>query len=159
MHNFALFLLNGEGGERDLPQAARWLKRAADLGVVDAEHNLGLLYEAGRGVEKNLAEAYRWQVIAANAGDLESRERALALEPRLTPTERAAVQAKAAAFRPGAGGPAADGPLVAPAVTLAGAQALLARSGYYVGPTDGAPDPRYAAAAAAYLKDHPEARP
>ena len=153
MHNLGLFLVNGEGGPRDAGEAAIWFRRAADRGVVDSQHNLGLLYEAGRGVQKNLSEAYRWFSIAANAGDMASREKALQLEARLKPTERAGLDREAASFQPGAGSAAEPAALVPPATTLAETQALLARQGYYVGPIDGLSTPALKAAAAAYLRD------
>ena len=159
MHNLGLFLANGEGGPRDPAEAAIWFRRAAESGVVDSQHNLGLVYEAGRGVERNLREAYRWFAIAANAGDAPSREKAIELEARLRPAERAGLDGEVAAFRPGAPRAAEAAGLIAPATTLAETQALLARQGYYLGPIDGLASPALGAATAAYRRDHPGARP
>lgn len=158
MHNLGLFLTEGEGGLRDVAEAAGWFRRAADLGVVDSQYNLGLLYEAGRGAPQNLREAYRWFSVAANAGDLAAREKQLALEARLPPAERAALDREAAGYRPAAARAEPD-PIVPPATTLAETQALLARRGYYVGPVDGVNSAQLKAAAAAWLRDHPGADP
>lgn len=159
MHNYALFLANGEGGARDFEAAAAWFRKAADRGVVDSQFNLALMYEAGRGVPQNLREAYRWFAIAANAGDLQAREKQVALQDRLAAAERGALDQAAQGFRPGASAaaPAAAAVVIPPATTVAETQALLARQGYYVGPTDGVPSPSFRAATQAYLKDHPAA--
>jgi len=160
MHNLAVFMSNGEGGPADVPGAARWFARAAAAGVVDAQYNLGLLYENGRGVPKNLAEAYRWYSIAANAGDGLARGKAVELEPRLTRTERSQAAQAVRAFdptRPAQEAAAPAAPVIAPAATVAETQKMLARAGYFIGPTDGADGESYRAAVLAYLRDHPQA--
>ena len=158
MHNLGLFLTEGDGGPRDVEEAAAWFRRAAERGVVDSQFNLGVLYESGRGVSRNLREAYRWFSIAANAGDLAAREKQVELEGRLSAAERAGLDRDSITFQPGPVPPAAldPDPLVPPATTLAETQTLLARQGYYVGPADGVVTPQLRAAAAAYLRDHPE---
>ena len=156
MHNLGLFLSEGDGGPRDVVEAAAWFRRAADRGVVDSQFNLGLLYEAGSGVPRNLREAYRWFSIAANAGDMAAREKQIEVEGRLSGSERAGLDRDAAAFQPGSQ-PLRDPDLmIPPATTLAETQALLARQGYYVGPIDGVASPQFRAAAAAYIRDHPQ---
>ena len=158
MHNLALYLAAGDGGGRDDTEAALWFRRAADRGVVDSQYNLGLLYEVGRGVEKNLREAYRWFAVAANAGDVTAREKQVEVEGRLTPAERGGLDRDVSGYRPGAASPPAElTTVIAPAATLAETQALLARKGYYVGTVDGVTSPAFRSAAAAYLRDHPEA--
>lgn len=159
MYNLGLFLSEGAGGGRDYREAATWFRRAAERGVVDAQYNLGLLYEAGRGVEKNLREAYRWFAVAANAGDAAAREKQVDIEARLKAGERSGLDREVSGFRPGALAPADFAAVIPPAETLAETQALLARKGYYVGPVDGATSSALRSAAAAYLRDHPEAAP
>ncbi len=158
MHNLALFLSQGDGGLRDYSEAAIWFRRAADQGVVDSQYNLGLIYEAGRGVDRNLREAYRWYSIAANAGDLAAREKAIALEASLKPSERGALDRAAAAFQPGATAQLDLTMIISPATTLAETQALLVRQGYYLGPIDGIATPALRSAVAAYQRDHPKAQ-
>jgi len=159
MHNLAVYLMNGEGGPPDAPAAARWFRKAADAGVVDAQFNLAVLYENGRGVAKNLGEAYRWYSIAANAGDGLARARAVALEDRLTRQERAAAREEVRSFTPGRAEPRLAVPVAPPAETVAQSQQMLAREGYFIGATDGSDSDAYRAAVAAYLEDHPQARP
>lgn len=158
-HNLALFLMQGEGGLRDMTEAAHWFRKAAEQGVVDSQYNLGLLYESGRGVERNLSEAYRWFAIAANAGDMAAREKQIAVERQLKGPERTALDRSAAGFEPGADrGDELTTLVIAPATTIAETQTLLARRGYYVGPIDGVASPAFRSAADAYLRDRGIAR-
>lgn len=157
MHNLALFLMRGEGGAQNFDEAAVWFRRASDRGVVDSQFNLAQLYETGRGVDRNLREAYRWYLVAANAGDGASRERAIELEGRVSPGERAMLEGKAAAFQPGGATEFDPAVIVPPAETVAETQTLLARQGYFVGPVDGVVSPAFRTAVAAYLRDHPGA--
>ncbi len=112
------------------------LRAAAERGDRAAMHALGVLILDGADSPAEAAKALRWLDAAAQAGDLGAREKAVALE--------AALAAEASAV-----------PLIPPATTVAGTQALLARGGYYVGPMDGAASPALKAAAEAYLKDNP----
>ncbi|MDZ4372039.1 MAG: tetratricopeptide repeat protein, partial [Phenylobacterium sp.] len=156
MHNLALVLMEGDGGPRDVSEAATWFRRAAQRGVVDSQYNLGLLYEAGQGVTRSPREAYRWFSVAANAGDVSAREKQVLMEARLAPAERADLDGEVAAFQPGAISPDRQALVVSPAATIAESQALLARRGYFLGAIDGVSSPGYATAVAAWRKDHPE---
>ncbi len=150
LHNLALYYLQGRGGPRDDVMAARLFKRSASAGVADSQFNLGLLYETGAGVDRNLVEAYRWFQVAANAGDLKARERAVALEARLSPREMASAERMATSFRPGAD--VEETVLIPGATTVAEAQKKLARLGFYIGPTDGQDTPAYRQAVEAYRR-------
>lgn len=89
MHFYAMELYDGVGGERNRPEALAWLKRAADLGLVDSQYNVARLFENGDdGIARNPAEALKWYTIAARAGDQQAQG-ALA---RLTPTSGAAAR-------------------------------------------------------------------
>ena len=88
-----------------------------------------------------------------------AREAQVDLEGRLQPAERSGLDHDAAGFQPNAPASADLATLVPPAETLAETQALLARKGYYVGPVDGVATPALKTAAAAYLRDHPQAIP
>jgi hypothetical protein len=59
----------GEGVRRDLEQAAKWYRKAAEQGDVIAQVNLGAFYEQGRGVDQDLDEAEKWYRKAAAQGD------------------------------------------------------------------------------------------
>lgn len=48
--------------------AAKWFRRAAELGHGPAQYNLGSLYEEGRGVAQDYAEAARWYQKATGQG-------------------------------------------------------------------------------------------
>ena len=59
---------NGKGVKQDDGEAVRWIRKAADQGVADAEFNLGTIYEYGQGVQLEYAEAARWYRKAAEQG-------------------------------------------------------------------------------------------
>ena len=152
MHNLALYYFRGEGGAQNLAEAAAWFRRAAEAGVVDSQYNLGLLYESGSGVGRDEAQAYKWFSIAAAGGDGEARANALALEAKLSPAALASAQKAAQAFRPC--GEAAPASHTANGATVAEAQRVLARLGYYRGAVSGAPSSNLTLAIAAYQRDH-----
>lgn len=145
MYNLGLDYFYGTGGPQDLPAAARWFRKAAEQGLTDAQYNLGMLYQAGSGVDRDLAEAYKWFSIAAAAGDAPARESAVSLEAKLSPTQLATADKAAAAFRPTGG--------ATPELSLASAQKILGRLGYYKGPQSGAPSREFKLAVSAYQRD------
>jgi len=53
------------GCGRDLSEAVRWYRKAADQGFAKAQEELGSCYKLGQGVARNLAEAARWYQYAA----------------------------------------------------------------------------------------------
>ncbi len=66
-HLFSIGLryYNGSGGRRDLSQAAKWFRKAAEQGSAVAQCRLGVMYDNGHGVAKDEAEAVRWYRKAA----------------------------------------------------------------------------------------------
>jgi TPR repeat protein len=54
---------------QNFDEAARWFRKAADLGFPDAQLMLGSAYDAGKGVAKDSVEAARWYCRAAEQGD------------------------------------------------------------------------------------------
>ena len=58
----------GEGVTKDLVEAARWYRKAADQGHADAQFTLGHRYYKGEGVAKDLVEAARWYRKAGEQG-------------------------------------------------------------------------------------------
>ena len=46
-------------------EAAKWYRRAAERGHVDAQLLLGLLYRKGRGVQTDYVQAHMWYNLAA----------------------------------------------------------------------------------------------
>ena len=60
----------GKGTPEDHAEALQWFRRAADLGLADAELELGILRALGpTGVEQDAVQAYMWFFIAAARGD------------------------------------------------------------------------------------------
>ena len=57
--------MKGQGVVQDHSEAARWLRKAPEQGVAEAQLQLGNLYGTGEGVPKNYAEAYFWFDLAA----------------------------------------------------------------------------------------------
>src|SRR5439155_655239 len=53
---------------KDLSEAARWWRKAADQGHAGAQRNLGYCYETGAGVTNDMIEAVRWYREAADKG-------------------------------------------------------------------------------------------
>jgi len=62
---FALF--EGiDGVEQNLPEAARWFRKAADQSMAEAQFNLGLMYDEGIGLPKSDTKAVAWYLYAAD---------------------------------------------------------------------------------------------
>ena len=61
-----------EQGIKNIREAAKWYKLAADQGVARAQEALGFLYLTGRGVPVNKVEARRLFLLAAEQGDAEA---------------------------------------------------------------------------------------
>ena len=59
----------GQGVEKNAEEAAKWYRKAAELGVADAQFRLGGMYEAGDGVPKDMEYAYGWYSVAAHLGN------------------------------------------------------------------------------------------
>lgn len=59
---------DGQGIARDLAEAARWFRLAADQGFPQAQLNLGGCYGTGTGVAQDHAESARWFRRAADQG-------------------------------------------------------------------------------------------
>ncbi|WP_309606630.1 peptidoglycan-binding protein [Phenylobacterium sp.] len=151
MHNLALYYFRGEGGPQDAAAAASWFKKAAQHGVVDSQYNLGLLYQSGSGVPRDLAQAYKWFSIAANGGDGEARNSAMDLEAKLPAAQLASAESQAAAFAPTSAAPTPENLAYGP--SIAAAQKILGRLGYYKGRPDGTTSRDLKLAVAAYQRD------
>ena len=54
---------------KDLAQAVRWHRKAADQGYSAAQSSLGSMYAFGEGVPKDAVEAAQWYRRAAEQGD------------------------------------------------------------------------------------------
>ena len=58
---------------RDWAESAKWWRRSAESGYLQAQHNLGVLYYRGEGVARNHDEAAKWFRIAGERGFAESQ--------------------------------------------------------------------------------------
>ena len=54
---------------KDLEEAARWFRLAAEQGYPDAEYSLGLAYSRGEGLPQDSARAVKWLHKAAEKGE------------------------------------------------------------------------------------------
>lgn len=70
--NYAMMLLNGEGGPADVDEGKLWLRRAADADMTHAQYVYGKMYDDGQFVDKDPAEAHRWFLRAANQGHVQA---------------------------------------------------------------------------------------
>jgi TPR repeat protein len=66
--NLGLCYECGRGVEKDVVEAVKWYRKAAEQGHSRAQCNLGYMYEIGRGVETDVAEAVKWYRKAAEQG-------------------------------------------------------------------------------------------
>ena len=89
--NYAMMLVNGEGGPADVPEGKKWLRKAADADMTQAQFVYGKMFDDGQFVDRDPAEAHRWFLRAANQGHVQA-ELALAnqfLDGRGTPRDNA----------------------------------------------------------------------
>jgi uncharacterized protein len=88
------------GAPRDLKEAIRWYRKAAEQNYRLAQYNLAAAYLRGLGVEKDDLEAYKWMLLAAAQGDPSAKHDLPILEGLLTWIQRAEAQKQAAEFKP-----------------------------------------------------------
>jgi localization factor PodJL len=92
----------GEGGPVDAKLSIEWFEKAAAFGLLDSQYNLGATYHptpgAAPGGVQNAALAYFWYTVAAKNGDVQAGEMAAQVGATLTPAEKAAKDAEAAAW-------------------------------------------------------------
>jgi TPR repeat protein len=63
----------GRGTAQNDVKAAKWYRKAAELGDSRAMNNLGFMYANGRGVKQDYEEAVKWYRRAALQGDAEAQ--------------------------------------------------------------------------------------
>jgi S1-C subfamily serine protease len=66
--NLGNLYYEGRGLEKDLTQAAEWIRKAALQGNAEAQASLGVLYQLGHGVGQDYYEAAAWYRKAAEQG-------------------------------------------------------------------------------------------
>jgi len=70
--NYAMMLLNGEGGATDVGEGRKWLRKAADANMSHAQYVYGKMYDDGDFVERNPVEAHQWFLKAAKQGHVQA---------------------------------------------------------------------------------------
>ena len=78
---------DGWGVARDLVEASKWLRKAAEQGHAKAQTSLGLAYVEGRGVAGNYEEAQRWFRKSAAQGNAEAQGLSLGFDYLFTLVE------------------------------------------------------------------------
>jgi len=64
----SLYILGRDGVEVDNKQAAKWMGKAADQGLVEAQVTLAAMYDRGMGVPGDKKKATQWYEKAAKQG-------------------------------------------------------------------------------------------
>ena len=85
---------------KDYAEAAKWLRKAAEQGLVNAQVNLGVCYHNGDGVPQNYVEAYKWFNLASAQGNTEAKQFLSDLEQQMTAEQIAEGQQLSATFVP-----------------------------------------------------------
>jgi TPR repeat protein len=65
--------LTGNGVPKDVEQAAKWMRLAAEHGDAEEECNFAILLQTGTGVPQNFADAILWYQKAAEQGHLKAQ--------------------------------------------------------------------------------------
>ena len=77
----------GRGVRLDYAEAAKWYRKAAELGSADAEYSLVHMYQFGQGVRQSYRDAANWFQLAAAQGHAKARRRLESITPSLTAGE------------------------------------------------------------------------
>ncbi|MDR2869833.1 MAG: DUF1266 domain-containing protein [Deferribacteraceae bacterium] len=64
------FRYDGKSIDSDYTEAAKWYRKAAELGNAKAQCDLGYCYDTGKGVPQDLVEAVEWYRKSAEQGDV-----------------------------------------------------------------------------------------
>ena len=85
-------MVKGHEVERDVKEAAKWLRKSAEQGYADAQYGLGMMYEDGKGVEQDYVTAHMWfNIAAANGAEYSKKEKDL-LAKKMTPDQIAKAE-------------------------------------------------------------------
>ena len=86
--------------KKDLAEAAKWYRKAAEQGYASAQYNIGGCYDTGSGVSKNFVEAHKWHNLASAQGVAQSKVQRFWLERFMTREQIAEAQQRASEFKP-----------------------------------------------------------
>ncbi|WP_233271693.1 tetratricopeptide repeat protein [Paraburkholderia acidiphila] len=70
--NYAMMLVNGEGGAADVGEGRKWLRKAADANMSHAQYVYGKMYDDGDFVERDPVQAHQWFLKAAKQGHVQA---------------------------------------------------------------------------------------
>jgi TPR repeat protein len=70
--NYAMMLLNGEGGPANVDEGKKWLRKAADANMSHAQYVYGKMYDDGEFVGRDPAQAHQWFMKAAKQGHVQA---------------------------------------------------------------------------------------
>ncbi|HTH58961.1 MAG TPA: tetratricopeptide repeat protein [Paraburkholderia sp.] len=70
--DYAMMLLNGEGGATDVGEGRKWLRKAADANMSHAQYVYGKMYDDGEFVARDPSEAHQWFLKAAQQGHVQA---------------------------------------------------------------------------------------
>jgi len=70
--NYAMMLVNGEGGGADVAEGRKWLRKAADANMSHAQYVYGKMYDDGDFVGRDPAQAHQWFMKAAKQGHVQA---------------------------------------------------------------------------------------
>ena len=88
------------GEKPDYVEAAKWFRKAGDLGVRDSQFNLAVLYARGLGVEQDLRQSWLWFSLAAQQGDADAAKKRDEVAAKMDPASLAAATDALAKFTP-----------------------------------------------------------
>lgn len=75
--------MNGQGVEQDEVEALKWIRKAAEQGISEAQYVLGACYQNGIVADKNITEAVKWYRKAAAQGHKKAMTALLKLSDEL----------------------------------------------------------------------------
>lgn len=70
--DYAMMLLNGEGGPANADEGRKWLHKAAEANMSHAQYVFGKMYDDGDFVARDAREAHRWFLKAARQGHVQA---------------------------------------------------------------------------------------
>lgn len=87
-YNLGLIYLRGSGVPKNMKEAEKWLKMAAEQDMSEAQNDLGVVYVlGGDGLAQNSAEAYKWLWIASKGNVVRGKPALDILLQHMTPRQ------------------------------------------------------------------------
>ncbi|MBR9807227.1 MAG: hypothetical protein GYB49_08410 [Alphaproteobacteria bacterium] len=159
MHDYAVYMAQGDGGSQSYAGAVEWFRQGAEYGIVDSQYNLGILYEEGLGISPDLEEALYWFNVAARNGDAGAPAKVRELSTKVSPEADARALNRADLWNAAPANAAANGRFELQSWQLGNPQqvkaiqAALNTMGYNAGTPDGILGAGTAAAIREYQSD------